>query len=249
MTLYLARTEFATRQAASAGGLFWTFFGPLASILVIWLALDLGLGMRRTMGSGYGQSLAVGLGAWLFYSDAVTSCLGTVTGSPHLVKKIVFPVYLLSVSTVLVRLAIHIVVTTAILALLMWEGTRFGWQLALLPAAMLMMAGFAFSGGLLGATLNVVFRDTQSIAGLLMGLLFWATPIIWPVTNVPVAWRPLVYGNPLAALADLYRFAMLGTPLPAPPATLVLGMVAFALLSGAATVLFVRLRPVFADFL
>lgn len=249
LALYLARTEFATRQAASAGGLFWTFFGPLASILVIWLALDLGLGMRSSMGPGYGRALAVGLAAWLFFSDAVASCLGAITGSPHLVKKIVFPVHLLPLSVVLVRLVIHFVVVLALVAFLLWDGIALGWHALLLPVAIFLMAGFAFACGLLGATLNVIFRDTQSIVALLMSLLFWMTPIIWPATNVPEAWRPLIYCNPLAGLVDLYRFALLGTPLPANLPMLLGGSTAFVLLSALAALLFVRLRPAFADVL
>lgn len=249
LAFYLARTELATRQATSAGGLAWTFLGPLASILVIWLALDLGLGLRATMGPDYGRSLAVGLVAWLFFSEAVASCAGTISGSPHLVKKIVFPVQLLPLSVVLVRLAVHAVVIVAIIGLLAWGGAAPGWHLLLLPPAMLLLAAFSYACGLLVATLNVAYRDTQSVVMLLMGLLFWLTPIIWPVANVPDAWQPLVYLNPLAAFVELYRSAVLGTPLPGSLATLLPGMAAVAALSVATRLLFVRLRPVFADVL
>jgi ABC-type polysaccharide/polyol phosphate export permease len=249
LLFYLARMEFVGRHAGSAAGMLWSLAAPVGSILVIWAALSYGLGMRAQLGPGYGQELAAALAAWLFFSDCIVGATSAITGNPHLVKKIVFPVFLLPIASVMARVPIHLGVLAAVSLLVAGEGGGTPAHLVVLPAALLLLVAFSAAGGLLAASLNVVLRGTQAVVAPLLGLLFWLTPIVWPIANIPDRWHPLVYANPLAGLIEVYRFAVLGRPFSVHPLVLVTGGPVFLLISWSAVTLYRRLRPVFADVL
>jgi lipopolysaccharide transport system permease protein len=60
------------------------------------------------------------------------------------------------------------------------------------------------------AAVNVKYRDVRYAVPFLLQLLMFGTPIIYPSSLVPEQWRPLLNLNPLAALIDGYRTALLG---------------------------------------
>src|SRR5688572_11607374 len=110
LCIFLTKAELARRHARSSLGAAWGLLLPLVSILTIWWMLDSTLNLGRTVGPGYGSTLAVGLAVWLFVSEAISASLTSITSHPHLVKKAVFPVALLPISTVLASAAIHLLV-------------------------------------------------------------------------------------------------------------------------------------------
>ncbi|MGL5361743.1 MAG: ABC transporter permease, partial [Bosea sp. (in: a-proteobacteria)] len=161
---YLTRMEFERRFAGTMGGKLWVFLSPLMTIVVIWLALDYGLGMRASLGPAYGMSLVVGLCAWLFVSDAINSSTGSITGSPHLVKKVVFPVILLPVSNVLAAFIVHLLLLAVVFGLLTFQIGNISWNLLALPFWSGCLLLFAAMMAILAAGLNVLFRDVGAVA-------------------------------------------------------------------------------------
>lgn len=246
---HLTRAELAKRNASSIGGLFWTFFTPTATIVTIWLALDYGLGMRATSGPGYGQALISGLAAWLFFSDAVNGGSQAIVGNPHFVKKVKFPVALLPAATVMAALVTHIVVLGLVVLLLAIQGTLPGMALLSLPAWVLLAFVIALSCALLASALTVVIPDVGAVLPSMIGLMFWLTPIVWPLEMVPEHARWIAMLNPMTLVVEGYRFALLGRSLPFD--SLALAAIAFGilLLSAVAIALFARLRLIFADVL
>lgn len=106
---YLAKSEHERTYRNGVTGLLMSLLPSVATILVIWLAIDYGLGLSGKLGLGYGFTLAVGLVAWLVIPDACTEAMGSVLRSPHLIKKAVFQSELIPVSSVVSRLLAHLV--------------------------------------------------------------------------------------------------------------------------------------------
>jgi teichoic acid transport system permease protein len=244
---YLARMEFEKRFAGTIGGRFWLFAGPLATILVIWLALDLGLGLRSMVGPGYGLSLAVGLTAWLFFADGVNGAAGAIVGSPHLVKKVVFPVELLPLAHI--AAVVHLVLVVVVLVVVLAQGISPGLSILMLPFWAICLLVLVASTGLLVAGLNVLFRDVGAALPNVISFLFWVTPIVWPLANVPAVWRPLAIANPAALVLEGYRSALIGSPAPVGAPGMALLVIGLGLYALAAASLFRRMRPWFADVL
>lgn len=244
---YLARSELQRRYAGTAGGAAWTVLAPLALIGAMWLALDVGLGLRASTPM-FGLNLVIGMVAWLVFADSVGDATSAVTRNPHLVKKVVFPVELLPLASVLSSLIVHLCVVAAVGAALAIGGSlhlALAWTLPFwIALALVMSAAIAF----IVAGLNVVVRDTQAIAPFLITIWFWLTPIVWPVARLAPEQRWLAGLNPMAVVVEGYRTALTGAPYPF-DAIVVAAAAAAAILCAGGALLFVTLRPSFADSL
>jgi ABC-type polysaccharide/polyol phosphate export permease len=241
--------EFERRFAGSALGKGWMFLSPLLTIGVIGIALSLGTGLRASAGQTYGLELVVGLAAWLFFTEAVNGAVGTIVGSPHLVKKVVFPVALLPISTVLAAFIVHLALLGLIAVVVAVQQGGFGWSILTLPFWSVCLLLFAGTTGMALAGLNVVSRDVTALAPNAVSLVFWLTPIVWPLANVPADWRWLVLLNPMTIILEGYRHAMIigpqGVTLPV-ALTFAAALVAYVV---GGLVVFHRLRRFLADAL
>lgn len=208
LAAYLARMEFSRRFSSTAGGALWMFIGPLLTVFTIWIALDLGLSASGRFGSEFGVNFAVGLTAWLFFSDVVQSATGSIVANPHLVKKVVFPVWLLPLSTTLATFAVHVIVLAIVVVVLSLAGSPPGGNIVMLPFWMAALIGFAAAVGLALASLNVRFRDTGVIAPNVVSLLFWMTPIVWPLKEVAQSFHSTILLNPMAVIVEGYRASL-----------------------------------------
>jgi ABC-type polysaccharide/polyol phosphate export permease len=208
LALYLAKMQLKMRYAGTSGGALWMFLGPLLTIFTIWIALDVGLSATGRFGSDFGVAFAVGLSAWLFFTDVVQTAVGSITSNAHLVKKVVFPVWVLPLSIALAGLAVHLVVLLAVFMSLYVSGTPVSPRMYALPFWIACMLGLAFAVSLLLASLNVRSRDTSLITPNVIALAFWLTPIVWPLKQIPETWRSLVLLNPAAVIVEGYRSAL-----------------------------------------
>jgi lipopolysaccharide transport system permease protein len=210
--------------------------------------LDATLDLRRTVGAGYGNALVVGLAVWLFFTEAISASLTSITGQPQLMKKTVFPAVILPISTVLASAVIHLFVLAALIAALAISGIAPGIAILWLPIWLLIALVFAVSLGVMVAALNVVLPDAGAIVTGLLSLWFWLTPIVWPLSYASDGWRMVALANPLTPIIEGYRHALLGAPVA--DATIgaagVIATLAAAVVSG---LVFSRIRPQIADSL
>ncbi len=247
LTLFLARTELSRRYAGTIGGVAWTVIGPLTVIAVIWFALDVGLGLRAASGPDFSYRLVVALVAWQFFSDTVNDATGSILRNPHLVKKVVFPVQLLPLTSAVSSLYVHLaLLAVLVVSLVMLRGEP-SLSILQLPLWIGLATLISVTVGLLTASLNTVYRDTGPLVPFLVNLLFWLSPIIWPLEKLPDAWKAIAIWNPMTVVIEGYRAALLGTPPVIDPwhaATMALIMVVAAC---CAAFVFNLLRPLFAD--
>ncbi len=246
---YLTRMEFERRFAGSIGGGLWLFVSPLLMILVIWSALYFGLGMRGPQGSDYGAGLAVALAGWLVFAEAINAALPSIVASPHLVKKVVFPVALLPLAPVMAVFLVHMLVMVAICLVLLVQGHGIGVSILWLPFWMLCLLLVTSAAALAVAGANVVLRDMSALVPNAIALLFWITPIIWPLGNVPQRWQWLARLNPLGIILDGYRHAVLGSPAPLGVGAAWVFLLALLVFGLAVLFVFERLRRWFANVL
>jgi lipopolysaccharide transport system permease protein len=87
-----------------------------------------------------------------------------------------------------------------------------GIQVLWLPAALLLALITALGVGMWLSALNVQYRDIQYVAPFLIQLWMFMTPIIYPISRIPEAWRWLYSLNPMVAVVQLFRGALLNDP-------------------------------------
>jgi lipopolysaccharide transport system permease protein len=113
------------------------------------------------------------------------------------------------------------------------DGHRLHGSLAALPLVILFQFAFILSLAYVVATLQVRFRDTQYLLGIVLFLFFYLTPVFWDATSIPEPYRTIMHFNPAAVLLDAYRAILVRAQWPAfiPLFAVGAGSIAFLTLS------------------
>ena len=151
---------------------------------------------------------------WNLFSHSLTRGGASVVGNAGLVSKIYFPRLILPLSGVLSPM-IDFAISFMILAVMMiWYGILPGWGVFTLPLFLLLATLTALAVGLWLAALNVRYRDVGHAIPFLAQLWLFASPVAYPVSVVPEAWRWLYSLNPMAGVIEGFRWALLGRQSP-----------------------------------
>jgi lipopolysaccharide transport system permease protein len=154
----------------------------------------------------------------------------SLVANAGLLGKIYFPRLLLPVSAVGSYLLDFLISSTLLVGLILVYGLTPSPAVVIIPFLAILVVFAALGIGILLSAVNVKYRDVQSGVPLLVQLWLFASPIAYPVSLVPAAYRDIYAINPMVSILQLFRWATIGTP---PPS---LGMVAVS--AGTAAVLF-----------
>ena len=245
------RREILDRYTGSLGGFAWALAHPLALLAIYALVFTTVFRVQLPPGTvtvSYTAFVAVTLWPWLMFADGVTRGMGAIQGNAALIRKVAFPHRLVVFANVISSFAIHAIGYAAVLATL----RALGEPLALSRVLAVGYLIFCLLVGTLGvaaflAAVQVLVRDVSQLVGVLLALLFYATPILYPVSLVPEGMRPWLRGNPLTPLLERLREVLINNA-PLVPGDLLI-LVAALLVFAAGLWVFERLSPFFEDFL
>lgn len=243
--------ELKGRFARSSLGGLWFILHPLAQTLIFSIVLAEIMRARLPnldSSSAYPIYLLSGLAAWNLFSEILTRCITVFIEQGQTMKKIAFPRLCLPVIIWGNALLNHLLLLAAILAIFLFFGHTPGWAVLSLPLGMLLISAMAFGLGVILGVLNVFARDIGQVMTIIMQLWFWLTPVVYPVSIIPEAYRPLVEANPVTALVSLYQNALLLNQWP-DPQTLILPTLVGLISVVCAFVLFRRASPELVDAL
>lgn len=221
----LAQRELRARYKKSLLGWLWSLINP-ASILAIY-TMVFGVFLKippPVAGNGhttvYGLYLFAALVVWNYFNGIVMGSITALQGSGGLLNKVYFPPAAPAIAN-LITLVLQAVIEGAILMVIMAALGNVGPQLLLFPLVLLITSIFALGLGLFLSVYNVFYRDVSYLVGIGMNLLFYATPIIYPITqvtvsigSVPVA--DVIRLNPLTQLVEWSRDAFYNLTWPSP---------------------------------
>lgn len=202
--------DFKKRYLSSFIGVAWGFIQPALSLLIIGLAMKYGLRMGTlTDGTPYTPWLICGMIPWLFISETLNASTGSLLEYGYLIKKTTFNVSLIPFVKVMTGLLTHIVMVTGAGIYLWLNGIPPGIGWIQLPYLLIAGSALMSALGWLLAAANVFIRDVGTALGILITLLLWVTPILWPADVLNPAMRPIAWLNPFHHITDGYRKALL----------------------------------------
>jgi lipopolysaccharide transport system permease protein len=246
----LTRRELAARFAGSAGGLLWVWLPPLLTVASYYLVFDVVFGMRmgaQASALRAGTYLIVGMLAWMGFVDAVQRGMGSLLEVGGMLHKNPLPPGLFPARAALVSGVVFAPLILALIPLYAGvHGFRSGvW--AVLP--LLALQGvLSFLAGYLLAVLTAALRVGAQVAGVLLSLGVFLSPVLFPMTMFPTGWRWLLWLNPMSAPVLGYQSALLQGEWPALTVWAVL-LAWIALLAGLLSVALARSRDQLVDWL
>jgi ABC-2 type transport system permease protein len=234
-----AQRELKGKYRGSTLGWAWSLLNPLATLGIYTLVFGFFIRFRPPVaGNGRLDAFAVylftALVVWNFFFTIATGSMAALIGAGPLLRKIYFPPYVPVAGS-----AIAVVTQTGIeLALLLAVFLAVGnisWTIVLLPVLLVLLAAFSLGVGLVLAILNARFRDVNYLVSVSLNLLFYASPIIYPITFVTdrygkYPWLRLYEYNPVTAFVEAFRDVLYDLRLPSAGRLGYLGVVSAAVL-------------------
>jgi len=234
-------------------GLVWTFLSPLIMVALFTIVFSevLGLRFREVTGGSslnFGLYLYCGLLPFMVYAQALNQGVNVIRRNSALVEKVVFPLEILPLTTVITSLIQNFFGVPALMLVLVMLEQRLEWTAFMLPLVMVPQLLFTLGLAYLMAVAGTYVPDISETLRGVVRATFFITPILWPAERVPENFRFLVDYNPLAFLVEAYRNLILDGKLPDSMAAIYFSLVALALfVVGFAA--FNRVKHNFADLL
>lgn len=210
-----ASSKFRAAYRAQMLGVLWPIAYP--TVLMIVMSVVFGYVFRTDI-EGYPVLLLLGLVPWHFLSHAWTSAMHSLLGNADIVKRTSVPPWVIIAGTVFSDLYNLGFSSLSILPLIAIypESFKVSFALLLMPVVVICLIAFALGLGLASAVLNVIFRDTGYIVDSVLIALFWATPIIYPMSQVPGLAHALMHLNPMATIVEAIRVIVIQGQVPPP---------------------------------
>lgn len=231
----LARRDLSAKYRRSIVGSFWLILTPLCLLGIYSLVFGRIFGVEwhiplqhESASVGFVLPFFVGLAAYLTLSDVVNSSTVLFASKRTYVVKSPFPLLVLWIAN-LMRASVHVGVLLLLvltLALIQQRLTIYGalWSMV----SILICTVFISALSLLLASLGPFIGDISEGMRLLLRVLFYATPITYPLSMVPMPYREWMWFNPLTCMVELLRNPLVFSQMP--PAIVFVGFGFFSML-------------------
>lgn len=179
----LVKTDFLLRYQGSFLGIAWSVLKPLMLFCVMYVVFVKFL--RFSDGTDtFPLVLLLGISMWNFFTESTTMGLCSITTRGDLLRKINFPKYIIVVSATINALICMSINLGVVIVACILSGVQFTVNVFWLPINLVQLYLLSLGVALLLSTLNVYFRDAQHIWEVVLQGLFYATPIIYPLSMV-----------------------------------------------------------------
>jgi len=210
----LAHRNYMVNYRQTVLGPLWYVISPLMTTAVFTVVFGV-IGAMPTDGVPPVLFYISGVVLWSNFSSNLTSTSDVFVANMGLFGKVYFPRLTIPIATVLtnlITLAVQIAVFSLVYLIAAYFGARVRPSLWVLCLPLLFAASItmAVGVGLLVSALTTRYRDLTSMLGTVLQLWMYATPVFYPLSQIPERWRLLVALNPVSTIVELFRLVALG---------------------------------------
>lgn len=207
----LVRRDLKVRYAGSVLGYLWTVLDPLMMTGVYWFVFAVVFHRRGVGEQPYILFLMLGLLSWQWFSSTVTETSRALTSEARLVRSTRLPREIWVLKVVGSK-GVEFLFSLPVVALFMILYRKPpSWEIVLLPVAIVLQAILLTGIGLLLGATTVLVRDLQRVVRIGLRVMFYLSPVIYSVRNVPHGvLRELFSLNPMTGIIELYRAMAFG---------------------------------------
>lgn len=197
------------RYKQTAIGAGWAILQPMLTMAIFTLFFGR-LARIPSDGLPYPVFFYCALLPWTYFAAALAGATNAVVENQRVITKVYFPRIILPCSSVLSGWLDFAIGFVLLLVMMAYYGTRPGWAILWLPFFLLLATLTALGAGLWLAALNAKYRDVRYVIPFLIQLWMFSSPVAYPSSLVPEAWRWLYGLNPMAGVIEGFRWALTG---------------------------------------
>ena len=220
LTLFVKRDIITSYKQTILGPLWW-IIQPLMTV-VMYMVVFGGIAGIPTEGVPQPLFYLGGVCMWQYFSDCLTKTSNTFVNNASIFGKVYFPRMIMPIENVisnLVRFGIQLGLFAVVYVIYAIAGTAAcpNWYLLLFPLLVVMMAGLALGFGIIISSMTTKYRDLQILFSFIVSLWMYATPIVYPLSQVR---GKMVAGfdlynimllNPVTPIIETFKHGALGT--------------------------------------
>lgn len=186
-------------------GILWSLLNPLLSITLVSLVFSLVMGLKYT---DFILIFFPAFLAWNLFASILTGAMGSLLLNEGLIKKTPIELFVFPLATLMTSSIEFMISFVVLLLISFFIGLTFTVNLLLLPLAFLLLAMFSIGIGLILSIICTKWRDLIHIIGILLQLLFYISPVLYPkdfVLGKNIFVDYLFAINPMVYYIDLFR--------------------------------------------
>lgn len=220
LIVQMARREVLGRYRGSVMGLAWSFFNPILMLIVYTFVFAVvfkarwGIAGAEESKTLFAVVLFVGLIVHGLFAEVMNRAPVLILSNSNYVKKVVFPIEILPVISLMTAL-FHASVSLAVmlLAFLLFNG-YLHWTAVLIPVVLFPLIILTLGLAWMLASLGVFLRDVGQTIGIITTVMLFLAPVMYPITAVPAGFRPFIMANPLTFIIEEARKVLVWGELP-----------------------------------
>jgi ABC-type polysaccharide/polyol phosphate export permease len=204
----LVRSDFRARYRAQALGVLWSLLNPIVMMGILSFVFTHAF---RAAIPHFPIFMLIGLIVWQWVSSSLSAATQVFVAQAELVKRTVLPRELLPASVVLsygLNFCVESLVLLAFVPIFP-DAFRFSPALLLVPVLLFLLFLLLSAIALATSVLNVIYRDVAYLVSTSLLILYWLTPIIYPIDVIPQPYQTVLRCNPLAGVLIALRDAVM----------------------------------------
>lgn len=203
----LVKTDFKLRYQGSVLGYAWSLLRPLFLFIILYIVFARFLKVGGTI-PHYPVYLLLGIVLWNYFSEVTTGGVNAIVGRSDLLRKINFPKYVLILAgsfSAFINLILNFVVIGLFMVL---TDVSISWSALIMIPLIAELFIFSIAMAFFLSALYVRFRDVSYIWEVIMQGAFYATPILYPLSLIPVAAAKILILSPIAQIIQDARYVL-----------------------------------------
>lgn len=214
LIILFVRRDFVAKYKQTILGPLWFIIQPLLTTLMFTVVFGKIAGIPT---DGLPQMLFYlsGITAWNYFSTSLKATSNTFVANAGIFGKVYFPRLTIPISVIisgLIQFFIQFLFLVCFMIYFGITGADFSpnYYIFLLPVLLIIMAGMGLGFGIIISSLTTKYRDLTNLVGFGVQLWMYATPIIYPLSEIPDKYKIYIIANPISPIIEAFRYALLG---------------------------------------
>ena len=213
LVLFVRRDFVATYKQTILGPI-WFIIQPLLTTIVFTIVFG-NIAKLSTDGLPPMLFYLAGVTSWNYFAECLKKSADTFTANAGIFGKVYFPRIIVPLSitiTNIITFGIQLTLFLGFLAYYLFTGVPIApnWYICTLPLLVLTMGLMGLGFGLYLTSMTTKYRDFKFLVAFGVQLLMYATPVIYPVSEVPEKYQWIILANPMTSIIETFRYAFLG---------------------------------------